>query len=144
MKPASPALDALLNSNEFVVADLYTFTLVDGTVLRFTSLDVDVVVDGNTYSSGYGSNGPFFDRTDNKAKCHWKIGVEVDTLIFDVIPAAHMINGLPFLQACRLGLFDGAELELARTYLSFPAPATPTGKPGQLDFSDPDQSAFIL
>jgi hypothetical protein len=35
MKAASPALIALLNASEqFVMADLYTFTLVGGSVLR--------------------------------------------------------------------------------------------------------------
>jgi hypothetical protein len=119
LKVASPTLQALLATNEFVAADLYTFTLVGGQVLRWTSFDTDVVANGFTFSSG-AQAGPFFDRQDNKAKCHWKIGVEVDTLIFDVIPGAATVNALPFLQACRLGVFDGAELQLERAFLAPP------------------------
>jgi len=119
MKTASPALQALLATNQFTVADLYTFTLVGGQALRWTSFDTDVIANGNTFASG-GQGGPFFDRQDNKAKCHWKVGVEVDTLIFDVVPGAATVNALPFLQACRLGVFDGAELQLERAFLAPP------------------------
>ncbi len=121
MKSASVALQAILATNEFLYADLYTFTLVDGTVLRWTSFDTDVPANGNTFSSG-GLGGPFFDRKDNKAKCHWKIGVEVDTLVFDVVPGAATIAGEPFLSAVRQGVFDGAELELDRAFFSPTAP----------------------
>ncbi len=120
MKAASAALQALLATNQFAVADLYTCTLVGGQVLRWTSFDTDVIADGNTFASG-AQAGPFFDRQDNKAKCHWKIGVEVDTVIFDVVPGGATVNALPFLQACRLGVFDGAELQLERAFLPPPA-----------------------
>ena len=112
VKPASPALQTLLATRSFAVGDLYTFTLVGGGVLRYTSYDTDIAYNGNTYASG-GQGGPFFDRSDNKAKCHWKIGVEVDTLSFDVIPGSATVNGQPFLSAVRQGAFDGAELDRA-------------------------------
>lgn len=120
MKAASPALQALLATRNFAMADLYTFTLIGGGVLRYTSYDVDVSFGGNTWTAG-GTTGPFLDRTDNKAKCHWKIGVEVDQLIFDLLPGAALVNGQPFLSAVRQGVFDGAELELDRAF--FPPPA---------------------
>lgn len=123
MKPASDALRALLAGNEFTVADLYTFTLVGGQALRWTSFDADVIANGILFSSG-ARIGPFFDRKDNKAKAHWKLGVEVDTLTFDAIPGAAMVNELPFLQACRLGIFDGAELQLERAFLAPSASGT--------------------
>lgn len=65
---------------------------------------------------------------------HWKLGVEVDTVIFDVIPGTALIEGVPFFQAVALGFFDGAEVEIDRAF--FPASAayaapvvipTPTG-----------------
>src|SRR6185312_10373837 len=119
VKLASAALKALLATRSFAVGDLYTFTLVGGGVLRYTSYDTDIVYNGNTYASG-GQGGPFFDRSDNKAKCHWKIGVEVDTLSFDVIPGGATVNGQPFLSAVRQGAFDGAELELDRAFFAPP------------------------
>ena len=120
MKPASDALRALLAAGQFAAADLYTFTLVDGAVLRYTSFDTDVIANGSTHFSG-DQGAPLFDRQDNKAKVHWKIGVEVDTLEFDVIPNQATVNGLPFLWACRLGVFDGAELQLERAFMPPPA-----------------------
>jgi hypothetical protein len=45
MKPASGTLNTFLNSNtKFEIADLYTFTLLDGTVIRWTDYDQDIVV----------------------------------------------------------------------------------------------------
>ncbi len=115
MKPASSALQALLASRQFYAADLYTFTLVGGGVLRYTSGDRDIQANGNLFTS----QGPRVDRKDNKAKCHWKIGVEVDTLVFDVMPqASDLVNGQGFLAACAQGAFDGAELTLERAFMA--------------------------
>ncbi len=120
MKQASTALQTLLASRTFVIGDLYTFSLVGGGVLRYTSYDADIVYNGNTYVSG-AQRGPFFDRRDNKAKCHWKLGLEVDTLVFDIMPGNATVNGAPLLAAMRQGLFDGAELELDRAFFAPPA-----------------------
>src|SRR5579863_6112809 len=115
MKPASSALQALLASRNFYAADLYSFTLVGGGVLRYTSGDRDITANGNLFTS----QGPRIDRKDNKAKCHWKIGVDVDTLIFDVMPqASDQVSGQSFLAACVQGAFDGAELTLERAFMT--------------------------
>jgi uncharacterized phage protein (TIGR02218 family) len=115
MKPASTALQDLLASRQFFAVDLYTFTLIGGTVLRYCSGDRDVTAGGNLFTT----QGPRIDRKDNKAKCHWKTGVEVDTLVFDVMPqATDMVNGLPFLASCVQGAFDGAELQLERAFMA--------------------------
>jgi uncharacterized phage protein (TIGR02218 family) len=115
MKPAPTALQNLLASRQFFAADLYTFTLIGGSVLRYCSGDRDVTAGGQLFTS----QGPRVDRKDNKAKCHWKIGVEVDTLVFDVMPqATDMVGGLPFLAACVQGAFDGAELQLERAFMA--------------------------
>ncbi|HEX3747587.1 MAG TPA: DUF2163 domain-containing protein [Bryobacteraceae bacterium] len=123
MKPASPALIALLATRQFYSADLYQFDIFNGSVaetnLYYCGGDKDIIWNGITWSSGHtGSNsGPFFDRKDNKAKCHWKIGVEVDSLVFDCIPGGATIGGEPFLSFCRQGGFDGAELTLYRAFM---------------------------
>ena len=84
-------------------------------MLRYCSGDRDITAGGHLFTA----QGPRIDRKDNKAKCHWKIGVEVDTLVFDVMPqAADMVNGLPFLAACVQGAFDGAELQLERAFMA--------------------------
>ena len=119
MKQASASLRALLASRSFAIGDLYTFSLVGGGVLRYTSYDTDIVYNGNTYVSG-AQGGPFLDRRDNKAKCHWKLGLEVDTLVFDLVPGTATVNGTPLLPAIRQGLLDGAELELDRAFFPLP------------------------
>jgi uncharacterized phage protein (TIGR02218 family) len=115
MKPASTALQNLLASRQFFAADLYTFTLIGGGVLRYCSGDRDITAGGRLFTS----QGPRLDRKDTKAKCHWKIGIAVDTLVFDVMPqASDLVNGQPFLAACVQGAFDGAELQLERAFMA--------------------------
>jgi uncharacterized phage protein (TIGR02218 family) len=116
MKSASPALIALLATRQFYSADLYLFSLVDGTTLHYCGGDRDIVWNGITWSAG-GTVGPYFDRKDNKAKCHWKVGVEVDTLVLDCIPGNATVGGESFLSAIRQGVFDGAELTLYRAFM---------------------------
>jgi uncharacterized phage protein (TIGR02218 family) len=123
MKTASAALISLLATRQFFSADLYQFALVNGPEaennLYYCGGDQDIHWNGVTWSSGYtGTNsGPFFDRKDNKAKCHWKVGVEVDTLVFDCIPGGATVGGEPLLSAIRQGVFDGAELTLYRAFM---------------------------
>jgi uncharacterized phage protein (TIGR02218 family) len=121
MKPLTPSLRALLATRQFYAADLYTLSLVDGTVLRYCGGDRDVSWNGNRFAAGggpsTGSGGPYFDRSSSKAKCHWKIGIEVDQLVLDVIPGNATIAGLPFLAAVRQGVLDGAELTLERGFM---------------------------
>jgi uncharacterized phage protein (TIGR02218 family) len=116
MKPSSPALRTLLASRQFFVANLYTFTLIGGGVLRYCSGDADITANGHLYPAG-GQVGPFFDSASNRAKAHWKLGVEVDTLTFDVLPGTSTVLGQPFLAACITGAFDGAELTLERAFM---------------------------
>jgi uncharacterized phage protein (TIGR02218 family) len=116
MKTASTALIDLLATRQFYSADLYNFSLIGGGQLHYCGGDRDVIWDGVTWSCGI-PGGPFFDRKDNKAKCHWKVGVEVDTLVFDVLPGGSAILGEPFLSAVRQGVFDGAEMTLYRAFM---------------------------
>lgn len=116
MKPASSALQSLLATRQFYAADLYTFALVGGGNLRYCGGDRDITANGFLYPAG-GATGPYFDRKDNKAKCHWKVGVGVDQLVFDVLPGNASVLGAPFLSATLTGIFDGAELTLERAFM---------------------------
>jgi len=53
VKPASPALIALLNSSaQFIMADLYTFTLVGGaTILRYSAAPTAIVANGYLFAA---------------------------------------------------------------------------------------------
>jgi len=116
VKPISPELLALLATRQFFAADLFTLTLQSGVSLYYCGGDADIVANGITFSAG-GQTGPYWDRTDNKAKCHWKVGVDVDSLVIDVIPGSATILGVPFLTAIRNGVFDGAEFTLDKVFM---------------------------
>ncbi len=114
MKPASPALQALLASGAFVMADLYTITLAGGTVLRYTTADLDIASGGDVWTS----RGPRIDRASGRARVHWKVGLDVDTLELTVMPQpGDLVGSQPFLAALRAGMLDGAELQLDRAFL---------------------------
>lgn len=114
------AVETLLASRQFNMAQLFQLSLIGGGSLYYTSCDVDLLlwdIGGITYGCGGSAGvGPYFDRGDNKLKCRWKVGVEVDTLSFDVIPGTSTINGQLFLSAIRHGVFDGAELTVSNAY----------------------------
>ena len=70
MKPASPALIALLaSSNHFIMADLYTITLVGGSVLRYSAAPSALSANGYVFVLG-----PKFERSKTKVV----IGTQVD------------------------------------------------------------------
>lgn len=117
MKPTNATLNALLATRQFYTADLYAITLNDGTVLRYASGQSNISFGGNTYLAG-GQTGPYFDRKDNKAKVTWRTGSGQDQLVIDVVPGSSSVKNQPFLSACRLGFFDGADFQLSRAFMS--------------------------
>ena len=131
MKPITNALQTLFATRQYQYCGLYSFTLITGGTLNYASGDVDILWNSTTYSSGgFSGVGPYFDRTDNKAKLHQKVGVAVDTLTFDVIPGTSQIQGTGFLQAIKQGIFDGATLVYSGAYWpqgAYANPVTPTG-----------------
>ena len=116
MKPVSPELLTLLSTRVFFAVDLYTFELIDGSVVRYCGGDQDIWANGFHYPAG-GQTGPYFDRKDNKAKITWQTGVQACTLVFDVIPGSAEINGEAFLDTVRKGNFDGATVTLERVFM---------------------------
>lgn len=134
------ALDALLGTNVFVCADMYTYTLADATVLRYTNADVDIIYSGNTWSS----RSVIHDTRDTKTTAHYKIGLDVDTWSVKVIPRAvepttgaafpDLIGTQAWMKAIRSGALDGATVQIDRAYATgWPVAAatwgrfTPTG-----------------
>lgn len=133
MKPTNATLNALLASRQFYAVDLYQITLSTGDVLRYCQGQTDIIYLGNTYSAG-GQTGPYFDRKDNKAKVSWKLGAGNDSLVIDVIPGiATTINGISWLASARAGIFDGADFQLSRAFMStYGSFGSGSGTPGQL------------
>lgn len=111
MKASNPTLTALLATGNFLAADLYTFSLVDGTVLRYTSFDVNVSYSPNTWLA----SGPVFTRS----KTRTVMGTETDTLSLTIAPrTTDLIGSQTWLQAACSGRLDGAEVRLDQGFLS--------------------------
>lgn len=110
MKAASPALIALLSSaNQFIMADLYTITLVGGSVLRYSAASTTITANGYTFVLG-----PKFERSKTKVV----IGTQVDELEVRIYTdPTDLIGGVPFLQAAWQGQLDGALLQLERAFM---------------------------
>jgi hypothetical protein len=138
MRPCSAALAAYLATHDnVVVADLYTFALASGEVLRYSGWTTALSILGTAFPNGSlnystGSSamfalGPRFGRS----KVTTRIGVapaELDVEVF--AGAADLVGTFPFADAVRLGLFDGATVELDRLF----APPQTAGS-GALDTS---------
>lgn len=114
MKSAPAPFIALLNSGQpLYFADLYTFTLVSGTIKRFTTWDTDLTYGGNTYSC----SGPALER----GRTRTVLGVEVDTLDLNIWPkAADQVDSMSWLAAAASGALDGMQVRLDRVAMSSP------------------------
>ncbi len=128
MRRATAGLSTFLNdATKLAVAqvDLYTFVLSDGTYLRYSGGGsalsmLAAAFPGSPHNAGGPTTfalGPRFGRS----KITTKIGVQPAELDIDVIAGANDLGGnFAFADAVRLGIFDGAEVELDRLF----SPAT--------------------
>jgi uncharacterized phage protein (TIGR02218 family) len=111
MKSAGAGLISHLTAGQlFRRAELWTFTLADATVLRYTTADVDVKVGATTWSA----NGPVLTRPVARLVA----GGEVNK--FDVAIQTgpnDLLQGLPWPQAARRGALRGADLLIERAYM---------------------------
>lgn len=110
MRAASYDLQTLLASGQFFMADLYQFTLTDGTVLQYTSFNQDI----GGYSSALG-----WERST------WKlsVGLNVDTMDIklhatptDFIPS----TTVPVIEHIASGAWDGAAVVISRAIMPTP------------------------
>lgn len=101
MRTASDALSTLLTSGQFCLADLYEFTLPDGTLLKYTSWDQDLA----GYSSALG-----WERT----KAKWSTGTQIDTM--DVTLHATPDTGV--IEQIASGSWDGAGAVVKRGFFA--------------------------
>jgi len=109
------ALESLLATRQFNWCGLYKFILINGGTYYFTTADCPVVFDGNAYLTA-AKSGALFERKGERGKVKWRIGLEVDTLQFSVIPNGALIDGQPFNEAIKKGAFDGAEVTFSHAY----------------------------
>ena len=110
MKEVSgPLLSLLQSSDRFYKPDLFTVTLSDGTVIRSTNADVNLVWGGNTFFS----DEPALSRSKVKTV----IGIEVDEMDLSILSPNKLINGFSYSNAARLGMFDGATVLVETAYV---------------------------
>ncbi len=138
MRPCSAALAGFLNSAanlNVVQVDLYTFALTSGEVLRYSGGNTALTIPAAGFPAGSinaGSSrsfavGPRFGRS----KTIVKIGVEPSELDIEILAGGDdLIGTFPVAAAVRMGLFDGATVELDRLF----APPQAAGS-GPLDTS---------
>jgi uncharacterized phage protein (TIGR02218 family) len=112
MKTATQSfINFLASASEFVMAELYTITLVDGTVLRYTTFDQNLIVGGQTFLSG----PPNFVRSEVEET----LGIsKVGTLSLEIYAnPTDMVEGVPILQKIARGDFDKAQVTVERLFM---------------------------
>src|ERR1700733_12964541 len=114
MRAANANLIAFLNSRaSFTVADLFKFTLADGSILTFTSYDENIALGGYTYLA----LGPLVDRSK------WGIKNTPDVPEMDITilsNGADMPDGSNIKLSVHNGLFNFATVLLSRLFMPSP------------------------
>ncbi|MEJ5205079.1 DUF2163 domain-containing protein [Acinetobacter junii] len=115
MRAASEKLIALLDANQFVMADLYTITTVQNDVYRYTNYDFDLIVGGELYRS----DGPIISQDGITLS----LGVEVDNLSITIdVTDEETFESLRIVQAFYNGQMDGARFKLERIFIDASTP----------------------
>jgi uncharacterized phage protein (TIGR02218 family) len=108
VRTISAPLLALLATGNYVSADCWTITLAGGGVVRWTSADIALTVNGNTFAKG-----PAILR----GAISEKRGVEVATLAMDITASpTDLINGTPIIPFIAKHGLDGASVKLERAF----------------------------
>ncbi|ENV57827.1 hypothetical protein F951_01200 [Acinetobacter soli CIP 110264] len=115
MRAASEKLIALLDANQFVMADLYTITTIQNDIYRYTNYDFDLIVAGELYHS----DGPIISRDGITLS----LGVEVDNLSVTIdVTDEETFESLRIVQAFHNGQMDGARFKLERIFMDASTP----------------------
>ncbi|NUF88723.1 DUF2163 domain-containing protein [Acinetobacter baumannii] len=115
MRQASPKLIALLDANQFIMADLYTITTIQGIEYRYTNYDFDLTVGGKVFSS----QGPIISREGISLS----LGIEVDNLSITIgTNESTKFGEVPVTQAFHNGVLDGARFKLERIFMDAQTP----------------------
>lgn len=115
MRAASTKLIALLDADQFLMADLYTITTVQNDVYRYTNYDYDLVVAGHIYKS----DGPIISREGISLS----LGIEVDNLSITIdVTDDQTFEGVRVIQAFHNGQMDGARFKLERIFMNMNTP----------------------
>jgi hypothetical protein len=123
VKPTSPALVALLQSQQFIMADLYTFTLAGGADViglpppapgpAYLYSGAATAITDTTTGRVF-SLGPKFERSLTRTV----IGIQSDELDIRIYPeTTDMLGETAWAQAVWQGQLDGAVVQLERAFM---------------------------
>lgn len=125
MRPCSAALETFLDNSlnrEVYIVDLFTMGLLTGEVFRWTAGVGAVTVPAAGFPAGsinVGADrafsvGPRFGRS----KVTTKVGIEPTEVLVDIFASVNdLVGDFPFAEAIRIGLFDGAVVEIDRLFV---------------------------
>lgn len=109
MKTADANLPALLATDQFRMADLYTITLKSGTIMRLTAADISLIVGGFIFAPA----------VIKRTRTRMVLGITVDTMTITISPGDGLtVMGNPLLQAVHSGAFDGATVLVERLFMA--------------------------
>lgn len=115
MRQASPKLIALLDADQFVMADLYTITTIQGIEYCYTSYDFNLNVNGKEFRA----DGPIISRDGISLS----LGIEVDNLSITIeTTESTKFGDVPVAQAFHNGILDGARFKLERVFMDMHTP----------------------
>lgn len=98
----------LATSRQYIIADLYTFTLNTGVVYKWTTYDADV--------SGFSHGGPVISRTGAR----FAAGKETSTVDITLEAAGFMLGSRRLPLAAAQGVFEAATVKIERLYMPTP------------------------
>lgn len=110
MKAVSAGFKTMLQTSQsLMVCDLYTITLVSGTVLRYTDAPQPIVYGGNTYVAAQLDSAPGFARGAIKLA----LGLQVESVEVDMLYDGNtrILSQTPGAFA-NAGGFDGARIQI--------------------------------
>lgn len=125
----------------FVKADLFTITLLSGTIFRWTDFDQDIALVGFSATYHFLAQGPCLQRTQLGVKKT----VEVPELVIKLSALdTDFVGGLNIKTQLHNGYFDGATVFLDRCFMALPlpTPVTATGVIGGGSGLDPVGGLF--
>lgn len=119
----SPALAAFLTNSpvaptKCIINELYTITLQNGAILRFTNYQNPLTVGGHVFT-------PFnISRTSLSSG----VGTDVDSIDIDLSPlATDQVNMEPILETIQQGFWDAAAVFIQRLYMPTPGDVATLG-----------------
>lgn len=125
MRAASAATQAILEGGQWILAELIDVTLITGQMYHWTSFQVPLT------ALVTGQYGPYTYQTGltiKRGTITQQAGTTAGTMKLTIAPqpdspnAPVLVNGWPVIEAARLGLFDGATVQLSKLFMAAPAP----------------------